>query len=417
VGVRSTLVRIALLVPLCIPSPTRAGPIEQAEKLLRSTAEIRDRDRRFAVADQAKALCEQAIKERPRDPTPHMMLARALTVADPQHPEACRPRTCERAVAELKEARRLDANGGEAQRIANELGLVLSRVGAYEEALVEYERALKLVDGERAPSVFEEYGRSSLYGNSAETMMALGRLPQAIERYREAEATATPGQLEWELAQWGLGVALDRDEQIDKARQAIQRALDFDPTMGYLADDGVFFEPPGDKHYYVALGHEVAGDRDLAIAAWRAFLAEAPASPYARRARAHLAELKRAPAAGVSVDPARVRVSLGEIMDLRGARPAAALRDVVHQHLDELRLCYARTLRSGPSARGDMRLQLLISPSGRAGSHVLMSSVPEEQAGNRLSHCVELATSTWRFTTTESADPEEIVITLHFGGK
>src|SRR5262249_38179212 len=119
VRLRSTLARIALLVPLCIPSPTRASPIEQAEKLLRSTSEIRDRDRRFAVADQAKALCEQAIKERPRDPTPHMMLARALTIADPQHPEACRPHACERAITELKEARRLDANGGEAQRIAS----------------------------------------------------------------------------------------------------------------------------------------------------------------------------------------------------------------------------------------------------------------------------------------------------------
>jgi tetratricopeptide (TPR) repeat protein len=271
--------------------------------------------------------------------------------------------------------------------------------------------------------VFEDYGRTVLYSNSAETMMALGRLPQAIERYREAEATATPGQLEWELAQWGLGVALDRDEQLDKARQAIQRALDFDPTMGYLADDGVFFEPAGDKHYYLALGHEVAGDRDLAIAAWRAFLAEAPSSPYARRARAHLAELKRAPATGLSIDPARARVSLGEIMDLRGARPATALRDVVHQHLDELRLCYARTLRTGPSARGDLRLQLLIYPNGRAVSHVLMSSVPEDQtpstgpSGNRLGRCVELATSTWRFSSTEISDPEEIVITLHFGGK
>src|SRR5262249_9458164 len=154
---------------------------------IRTIPQQRDRDRRFAIADQAQALCEQAARERPKDPAPHIVLARILTIADPQHPEVCRPKACERAIAELKEARRLDGNGAEAQRIASELGLVLSRVGAYEDALAEYDRALKLADPERRPSVFDEYGRSVLYGNSAETLMALGRLDQAIERYRLAE--------------------------------------------------------------------------------------------------------------------------------------------------------------------------------------------------------------------------------------
>ena len=90
--------------------------------------------------------------------------------------------------------------------------------------------------------------------------------------------------------------------------------------MAHLTDESVFFEPAGDKRYYEALGHEVAGDRELALAAWRAFLAEAPSSQYARRARAHLAELKRAPVPTSSIDPSRVRVTVGEIMDLRGLR-------------------------------------------------------------------------------------------------
>ena len=185
--------------------------------------------------------------------------------------------------------------------------------------------------------------------------------------------------------------------------------------MAHLTDESVFFEPAGDKRYYEALGHEVAGDRELALAAWRAFLAEAPSSQYARRARAHLGALKRAPLQPSTVDPARVRVSVGEIMDIRGLRSASALRDVVAQHQDELRLCYARVLRTEPQARGELRLQLVIQPSGwlYAPARVLLSTV----AGDRLGHCVELAASTWRFSVSDVDEQEEIVLTLSFAGR
>jgi tetratricopeptide (TPR) repeat protein len=415
VQLRRFVVRAILLACLLVPARAHAGLVERAEQLLRTIPQQRDREHRFAVADQAQSLCEQAIREHPRDPAPHIVLARILTTADPDHPEACRPRSCERAIAELKEARRLDAAGAEAQRIAAELGLVLSRVGAYEDALAEYDRALKLVDPERRPSLFDDYGRSVLYGNSAETLMALGRLDAAIERYRQAEATSVQGDIEWELAEWGLGVALDRDEQIEKSRQAIQRALDVDPTMSHLADESVFFEPAGDKRYYEALGHEVAGDRELALGAWRAFLSEAKSSQYAARARTHLAELKRAPPMASTIDPARLHVGIGEIMDLRALRSAGALRDVIGQHLDELRLCYARVLRTEPAARGELRLQLVIEPTGwlYTRARVLLSTVTSD----KLARCVELAATTWRFSISDVIEQEEIVVTLSFTGK
>jgi tetratricopeptide (TPR) repeat protein len=414
VQVRRSIAVFAWVLLLVEPRPVHAGLLEQAEQLLHTVSQTRDRDRRFALADQAQALCEQAARERPRDPTPHIMLARALTVADVQHPEACRPRACERAVAELKEARKLDASGVEAERVASELGLVLSRVGSYEEALAEYDRALKLIDPERRPSVFEDLGRSVLYGNSAETLMALGHVDRAIQRYRQAEATATAGDIEWELAEWGLGVALDRDDQLEKSRQAIQRALDVDPAMAHLADESVFFEPAGDKRYYEAIGHEVAGDRELALAAWRAFIAECPNSPYARRARAHIAELKRAPAVS-SVDPARVKLVVGDIVDLRGVRSASELRDVAQQHEDEIRLCYARALRADAGTRGEMRLQMMIDPSGwlSTRARVLLSTVSDDA----LAHCIELTASNWRFPVSEVMETEEVIVTLMFGGK
>ena len=173
VQLRCWIVRALLLAFVLTPAQARAGLVERAEQLLRTVSQQRDREHRFAVADQAQALCEQAIREHPRDAAPHIVLARALTIADPEHPETCRARSCERAIAELKEARRLDGSGAEAQPIATELGLVLSRVGKYEDALAEYDRALKLTDPERQPSLFDDYSRGVLYGNSAETLMAL----------------------------------------------------------------------------------------------------------------------------------------------------------------------------------------------------------------------------------------------------
>jgi hypothetical protein len=115
------------------------------------------------------------------------------------------------------------------------------------------------------------------------------------------------------------------------------------------------------------------------------------------------------------VDPARVHVGVGEIMDIRGLRSAATLRDVVTQHQDELRLCYARVLRTEPQARGELRLQLIIEPTGwmYTRARVLLSTI----ASDKLAHCVELAATTWRFPMADVGEQEEIVVTLSFAGR
>ena len=110
-----------------------------------------------------------------------------------------------------------------------------------------------------------------------------------------------------------------------------------------------------------------------------------------------------------------MRVTIGEIADLRGLRPAPSLRDAVAAHLDELRLCYARVLRTEPKASGELRLQLVIEPSGWLYTHarVLMSTVVAE----RLGRCVELTATTWRFPMSDVPEQEEIVVTLAFAGR
>src|SRR6185295_360609 len=145
-----------------------------------------------------------------------------------------------------------------------------------------------------------------------------------------------------QLAEWGLGVALDRDEQVERSRRSIALALEHDPAMSRLSDESVFFEPPGDKHYYLALGHEAAGDVAEARAALRAFLAEVPGSRYAARARAHLRRLPPGP------EPIAGEVRVGPAVTLRAARAPEAIRATFDRRAAELRLCDARARRADP---------------------------------------------------------------------
>ncbi|HZS40202.1 MAG TPA: AgmX/PglI C-terminal domain-containing protein [Polyangia bacterium] len=407
---------VLLALAAAMPSRARAAGdtalVSRADEILRKAQLVRDPSERYALADEAQALCEKAVAEAPRDPVPRVHLARALSISDPLHPEACRPGACERAVSELKRARELDGGGAEAERIASELGIVYSRLGAFEEALGEYDRALKLVEAERLPDRFDTLdNKSVLYGNSAETLMALHRLDQAIARYRLAEHHATAGDIEWQLAQWGLGVALDRDEQGEKAREAVKLALDRDPAMGHLSDENVFFEPAGDKYYYLALGHEVSGDRDEAIAAWKRFVSSSPSSPWLRRARAHLERLEREPrSAGESE---RARVIVGEpLRSMHALRAVEDLRRALRRAEEDLRLCYQRALRSEKVA-GDLELELELFPSGVVAGRPRVWDTNVDSTA--LKQCVERVAGGWRFPPIDTQELESVRIPIHFG--
>ncbi|MEK6606320.1 MAG: tetratricopeptide repeat protein [Myxococcota bacterium] len=166
------------------------------------------------------------------------------------------------------------------------LGVLLSKLGRFEESLEEYERVLR--------ARIDDQARSVALANSAEALMALGRLSEAIERYRRAADIAPPAAPDHDArrgAWWGLAVALDRDEQIAKAEEAARQGLQLDPQIAYLGHPDVFFVPPGDIHYYYALGHQAAGQTAQAALRWKQFLAELPDSPWAYRAKQRLAEL------------------------------------------------------------------------------------------------------------------------------
>jgi tetratricopeptide (TPR) repeat protein len=392
------------------------SPLEQADALLDKLAAASSAEARFHLADEARALCEKAAAARPKDAAPHLCISRSLTVADLAHPESCRKGACERAVSELQRARELDKNGVEAERISSELGIVFSRLGRFPEALAEYDLALRLVDSERIPSAMEDPSRSRsvLYGNSAETLMAMGRLGEAIERYRQADEAAGSGTIESKLALWGLGVALDRDEQVEKSRQAVSRAMDKDPTMAHLSDEAVFFEPAGDKLYYLALGHEQVGERKEALARWNDYLLSQPRAAWARRARAHIDAIKKAPPEPKLGPPIEVFIGMPTIG--RSQRSLAAIAIALHEHEDDLRVCYQRALRLGAARAdllGDVQIIMEILPYGRVLSDLRLESTSVKDPG--LIHCVEEVIRNWRFPAVSGMDPDLLSVPIRFG--
>jgi tetratricopeptide (TPR) repeat protein len=195
------------------------------------------------------------------------------------------------AAAAFARARALARTPAEESWSALRAAIESSRAGRYGEALADYDQHLRL--GEAQPAA---------YANSAEILMALGRLPEAEDRYREAvrlEGQTAAGREHDEnlaLAYYGLGVALDRDEQPGAAREAAARALELDPKMALLEaarddDVGIFFVPPGDVHYYRALALLVLGRPREAAEAFQRFTGEQPQSRWNARAQGHLAAL------------------------------------------------------------------------------------------------------------------------------
>jgi tetratricopeptide (TPR) repeat protein len=164
--------------------------------------------------------------------------------------------------------------------------------GAYAQAVAATDRLLAL-------------GRPDavVAANVAELLMAVGRLPEAEDRYREAisaDNDAPDRRLRdhtLALSYYGLGVALDRDGKPAGAHEMIGRALLLDPGMALLhlgqqPGSDVSFVPAGDVHYYLALAHLVAERTDEAEEAFRAFLAAQPGGRWEKPARAHLAALE-----------------------------------------------------------------------------------------------------------------------------
>jgi tetratricopeptide (TPR) repeat protein len=277
---------------------------------------------------------------------------------------------CEAAVVTLDLARRLDPTPERKYRVAAALGIAYTKVGRFTEAVIEYdraERALTELDAAKSYRYRSAGEFARLHGNAAEALLALGRVEEAIHRY-EVSLENVPS---YSLSQWGLAVALDRDEQGGRAREVVRRVLERDPQLRSLTAPGVFFIPHGDIHYYFALGYQALGKNDLARREWLAFQKRLPRNPWAERVRSHLAELdqkKEGGRDGASRAP-HPRSSATADRELKKAD-----RDLVRRTLStsqyRLRPCYVNAIRRNAKLTGQLTLEFSIHPSTRRASKV-----------------------------------------------
>ncbi len=102
--------------------------------------------------------------------------------------------------------------------------------------------------------VYEPGFRANIYMNRGESSMVMGELAPAIKDYKKAIELADRPDLQ-ALAYYGLGIALERSNDLPAALDAMRSARQMQvPGFGSALDlPSVFFVPWYDIHYYKAL--------------------------------------------------------------------------------------------------------------------------------------------------------------------
>jgi len=230
---------------------------------------------------------ERAATLRPREPEPHYRLAQLyytffIANRDSVVPSAEVTRKALHHWDRFEELAPLDPRLPD---VLFERSLALTKQAndeSFRAAIAIYDRIL----GMTSPDTTDPNTISIYLGNKAELHMMLGELDDAIETYMLA--------IDYSNGSWlgyGLAVALDRDGQGVKARQLMRSNLADDKLMQRISQDGTFFVPAGEKYYYQALGFEVLGDIERAVAFYQAFIESGAHPRFQPRAREHLRRL------------------------------------------------------------------------------------------------------------------------------
>lgn len=157
------------------------------------------------------------------------------------------PNRCAQAVVVLEDALKFSREHPFAADGAFELAICYSKLGKHADEERVYLTALDVTDRRSHKAI--------IYSNLSEARMAQGKLAEGIEA---AEAAI---ELEPDFAspRYNLAILRDRSGDAFGALDAAKHAVAMDPEGEYLAGEGVFFEPPYERHWYDAL-------RDLALA-------------------------------------------------------------------------------------------------------------------------------------------------------
>lgn len=169
-----------------------------------------------------------------------------------------------------------------------QLAVCRARAGKYEQAIEGLRRILGRAQSQQV----------LVYQRLGECYMALGRLDEAVEAFRQG-LRLSPYSAELGFA---LAVAYDRAEDSGQAGDVLSQALTRDPRAGSLVAAGRIWIPPVEAGYYLGLAFLGAGDSPRSVLHFRRYLAAAGESSWTRRARAHYEEALAGAVAGRGLD-------------------------------------------------------------------------------------------------------------------
>jgi tetratricopeptide (TPR) repeat protein len=251
---------------------------------------------------------------------------------------------------------------------AYELAVCRARAGKFEAAIEGLRRIMDRAQNQQV----------AVYQRLGECYMALGRLDEAIESFRQG-LRLSPYSAELGFA---LAVAHDRDEDAAQSREALTHALSRDPRASSLAAANRVWVPPHEAHYYLGLAYLGGEDWARAVMHFRRYLALAGETSWTRRARARYEEALGGAIAGAGLE-IKGSSTLDQVrLTALIARSDGPLQACLRKTPDLLlRVSITRVLPSKSSKDSKGKAVATTAATAKPGVRVLV----QEQSGARLS--------------------------------
>jgi len=314
------------------------------------------------------------------------------------------------AVASIERARTMDAALLQSYPVAWKMAIARTSLGELEKAVLEYDRAERVLATSEASTLERRRRRASLLGNTAECLMGLGRLDEAIQRYQEALTLGVYSDAV--IHHWGLAVAYDRDEQLTKSMAHARRAVARDRKMSILSSEDVFFVPDGEVYYYRALGHMALGQMDAARRQLRKFVTAQPDSQWTPRAKALLAQLGAGKSAAAGApQKKRLAPSPGATGAGQDEQDRGRYKIRVQGRLKRIQRCYVEALRKDRRLGGRIRVAFHVGNKGRASRIRVLNATIESKG---LRRCLFSELRKISFRKPRSGKPLEVKYTFVF---
>jgi tetratricopeptide (TPR) repeat protein len=263
-----------------------AHPNQKRFQELIKRGEVLRRDRK---PTDAAAVFREAVGLEPNDALGHWSLASILW--DQKQWAEC-ARSIKR-IAQLKPGFKPPDEGATSTRYDLIAGMCLTLSGDVDLGIGHYE---KVIAGNAIGATGVNLALVHIY--LADALQSLGRLEEAIDHYGRSMVI----NRNQPMAAFGLAVALDREEQLERAREVMLAGLKLDPNMYNVFKDGKeqwTFIRREEAFYYLGFGHEILsrgetnpqGYRATSVVSFRKYLSLASDGPWSIRARQHLASL------------------------------------------------------------------------------------------------------------------------------